>query len=562
LRIACLLVPDLPLHAELRANPELAAQPLVITSDPSTRAEILTASPRALAQGVHPGQSLPQARAVARDLVVRITSPVLERAARETLLDVALSLAPRAELAARASGVFATEAAVYVDASGIDALHGGERAFASLLHARAERAGLPGFVALASSRNIARLAARHLAHRPRTSSGHAIPPPNHREADRKAIQDEATHILPPGEELAFLSPLPIDLLDPDDRTAEALTRFGIHRIHDLLRLPHRDLAARVGTKVLALVRRARGEDVECPLPEPKNHCLEEGLDLEAPIASLEPLAFVFRGLVSRLLERLRMRSLGCAELRLEMQLEDGRRESRRIGLARATQNERVVLRLLRLAIESKPPETAVETVVLRSEGVPLRREQLDFFAPRGPSPNELDQTLAELSALCGPERVGAPALLDDHRPDAFELRPFTPKPLSSSLKQGGTQRSSRRLPARARPAPRAKFPANPESNSDRPRVPRRSPRLTLRALRPPLHAEVRVERGKPAFIRSAVSQGEVISSAGPWRTTGHWWLKSAHFAIDHYDIQMSDGTVLRLCFDWKTKWWQIDGLYD
>ncbi len=49
---------------------------------------------------------------------------------------------------------------------------------------------------------------------------------------------------------------------------------------------------------------------------------------------------------------------------------------------------------------------------------------------------------------------------------------------------------------------------------------------------------------------------------GPWRTTGHWWEKSTHFAIDHYDVQMSDGSVLRLCFDWRTKWWQIDGLYD
>jgi protein ImuB len=86
--------------------------------------------------------------------------------------------------------------------------------------------------------------------------------------------------------------------------------------------------------------------------------------------------------------------------------------------------------------------------------------------------------------------------------------------------------------------------------------------LTLRALRPPLGAEVRIERGSPAFLRSAVSQGKIINSAGPWRTTGYWWEKSTHFAIDHYDVQMSDGSVLRLCFDWKTKRWQVDGLYD
>jgi hypothetical protein len=59
-----------------------------------------------------------------------------------------------------------------------------------------------------------------------------------------------------------------------------------------------------------------------------------------------------------------------------------------------------------------------------------------------------------------------------------------------------------------------------------------------------------------------VSQGEILKVAGPWRTTGHWWSESAHFAVDHFDVQMSDGTVLRLCFDWMGKRWHIDGLYD
>lgn len=53
-----------------------------------------------------------------------------------------------------------------------------------------------------------------------------------------------------------------------------------------------------------------------------------------------------------------------------------------------------------------------------------------------------------------------------------------------------------------------------------------------------------------------------MKTAGPWRTTGHWWSEAAHFAVDHYDVELDDGTVLRLAFDWKTKRWQIDGLYD
>jgi protein ImuB len=530
-RIACLLVPDLPLHAELRASPELRGHPLVITTGRGFRAEVLAASREALRQGIRKGQTLPRVRALCPETEVRIASPILERASREAMLDVALSLGPRAELADRASGLFLSEGAVYVDASGIDALHDDERTFASVFHARAERAGIRGVVTLASSRGIARLAARHLSHLARLTDPTSS-------ADPESI--ETTRILSPEKELAFLSPLPIDLLDPDDRTAQALTRFGIHRIRDLLRLPRRDLAARLGPGLLALVARARGEESEPPIAEPRVGSLEEGIDLEAPIESLEPLSFVFRGLVSRLTERLRLRSLGCVELRLGLELVNGARESRRIGVASPCQDERVLLRLLRLGMESNPPAAAIERVALVSEGIPLCREQLDFFLPRGPSPSELDQTLAELGAICGAERVGSPELVDDHRPDAFAVKPFSKRKLRS--------KNQPRTPRREQVASREPTP--------------RKPRLTLRALRPPLRAEVRIERGHPVFLRSAVSQGEVIHSAGPWRTTGHWWEKSTHFAIDHYDVQMSDGSVLRLRFDWRTKWWQIDGLYD
>jgi len=513
-RVACLLIPELPLHAARRAEPELAGRAFAVTTGPGPRAEILCASREAMRDGVQPGQSLNQARAVRPGLELRVASPELERAARAAMLDVALSLSPRAEAVPRSAGLFAAEGAVFVDATGVAALHESEDRFASVLHARAERAGLRGFVALASSRGVVHLAARQLATSARFArAAHAIP---------------TTRVLAPGRELAFLAPLPIELLDPDDETAEALFRFGIRGIRDLLGLSRRDLAARVGPAVLALVARARGEEIEPPIQAPATRELEEGIDLEWPIDRLEPLAFVLRGLVSRLAERLALRALGCGELRVALRLESGGRDARRIALASPSQDERVLLRLIRQALESAPPAAAVDGVTLVCEGVPLRRAQLDLFLPRGPDPNQLDQTLAELGAIVGAARVGSPAPADDHRPDAFAMRPFEARGVST-LTQAG-----------ARPAPR----------------------LTLRAVRPPARAEVRVEGGRPVRVRSAVAQGEVLEVAGPWRTTGQWWSETGHFAVDHYDVQMSDGSVLRLCFDWRQNQWQVDGVYD
>ena len=556
MRVGCLLVPDLPLQAALRAEPELRAQPLAITSGPGNRAEIVAVSEEAAREAVRPGQTLPQARAVCSRIEVRVASPVLERTTREALLDVALSLSPRAELAPRGSGSFASEGVVFVDASGIRALHGDESTFASVFHARAERAGTPGFVAIASSRGVSRLAARHLSFgrrwRARTNDMDDLP--------RRSANDSGepsdwptTRILPPEREVAFLEPLPIDLLDPDDRTAESLTRFGVRRIHELLRLPRRDLAARLGPGLLALVARARGEEDETPISEPRTTTLEEGQDLEAPIAALEPLTFVLRGLVSRVGERLALRGLGCIELRLDLLLENGANQSRRIGVATPTQDERVLLRLLRLSVERAPPMAPSESVTLAGEGLALRREQLDLFLPRGPSPSDLDQTLAELASICGEDRVGAPEIVDTHRPDAFGLKPFQrPRTTTPRRKTSGKKRPN---------TPNAPVHARPQALSTRPPS-RRGPRLSVRALRPPLRAEVHLVNGRPAHLRSALGRGEIVTAAGPWRTTGHWWSKVSHFAVDHYDVQLADGTVLRLAFDWKRKCWQVDGLYD
>jgi protein ImuB len=73
---------------------------------------------------------------------------------------------------------------------------------------------------------------------------------------------------------------------------------------------------------------------------------------------------------------------------------------------------------------------------------------------------------------------------------------------------------------------------------------------------------VRLSGDRPVQLYSAISRGGIVRAAGPWRTTGHWWSGASHFAFDHYDVQMQDGALLRVRFDWKAKQWQVDGVYD
>ncbi len=473
------------------------------------RAEVLAVSPEALEHGVRLGQTAVHARAACAELLLAPNDPALERAAREALRDAALSTSPRVETAPPETGAYVAEAALFVDARGVEALFRSETGFASALADRARRLGLPAVVAVAGSRGVARIAARLAWQR-----------------------NEGLCVIAPGEDAAFLAPLPLDLVNPSDALADGLGRFGLHRVGDLLRLPEKALTTRFGERIRPLLALARGTQQAPPPPVPENTRFEEATDLEFAAAQIEPLLFVLRSLLERLAERLACRGFAWGDLVLELGLEDGSRDVRRVGMAAPHLDLRVSLRLLDLALQAQPPRAPVERVTVHTTGTEVRGDQLDFFRPSGPPPAALSRTLAELGALCGEGRVGAPAVADDHRPEAYAVRDFVTE---QKPHKGPPQQTT--------------VTTTPRS-------------LAIRALRPPVPAQVRAPHGTPETVFSALARGDVVRCAGPWRTTGHWWNEEERYAYDHFDVQTSDGWVIRLRRDWIGRHWAIDGVYD
>ncbi len=532
MRIACLRVPQLLLAAELRASPELIGQALAIAAGRDARAELLAVSPQARAQGLRPGATRAQAMALCPELCVRTASPALEESARATLLDVALGFAPRAELAPRGAGWLAAEACVCLDASGIAALFPSEQGFAAALAQRAAAAGLPGDVGIACSRLTARLAALQAgAADPEASAG-----------TTRAL------VIPAGREAECLARLPLDWLGASDSLLERCARFGIRTLGELFALPRASLITRIGREAEQLARLARGAGGEPPLPLPEHARLLEAVDLELPIDRLEPLCFALQGLISRLRERLALRQLAVGELELELALDGGGRDLRRIGLAAPSADPKLLLRLVRAALETRPAEAAVVGLRLCALGAPACADQLDLFRPAGPAPAALSQLLNELRALCGAERVGAPALPDDYHPDALQLRPFRP----------GRERAT----GASGPAARSEPQASEVRQDAKPSEPGAQGVPALRQLRPAVPAQVRLRAGLPSQVTSAIGRGDVVALAGPWRTTGGWWSREGRFAYDSFDVQIDDGTLLRLRLDHLQKCWEIDAIYD
>ncbi|HEV7733906.1 MAG TPA: DNA polymerase Y family protein [Candidatus Binatia bacterium] len=417
-RIACLLVPDLPVAAACRADPDLHGLPLALADGTGPHARIVAAAATARARGVRPGlHSVAQARAVTADLVVRPRNVLAERSAALALADVAASLASRVEIT--------PDGIVLADADGATHLVGSEAGLATALAARAARVGLSARIGVGASMTVARLVALH---------------------------GDGCEVVPAGAELGFLAPLPLACLAPPPDVAATLARWGVHRLGDLARLPAAEVATRLGAMGVTLIRSARGEDVRPLAPTERSGEVEEAMALEYALDNLEPLLFVLRGLAERAVARLGLDGIGCTRLGLALRLENGARDTRTLPLAAPTRDVKTLLGCLRVELEARPPAAAIVQVTITAVPEVIRPTQLGLFTPPGPAPERLATTLARLGVLCGAERVGIPVLVDTHRPGAAAVAPFAA--LAPELTPTAGSTSDGRLVVRALRPPR------------------------------------------------------------------------------------------------------------
>lgn len=493
-RIACLWVPELAVAALMRARPELRDAAVAITAGRTAHSTVIAMSPSACTAGVCRGMTAAQARVVRDDIVVVPHSPEAVRAAGSVLADVATSLGPRVELT--------DDGTVYLDCDGSAALCASEAELATVLAARAQRQGLSAYVGVGGSKITARIAAR---------------------------EGGGVRVVAHADEVAYLAPLPVELLDPDPATRATLASWGITCIGDLARLPAGEAAHRLGPAGTPLVRRARGEDEEILRCRATPTTLVEAVALEYGIDRLEPLLFLVRRLLDQLTSRLALHGMACGALDVTLELESGAAVTRRIAPAAPTAEVKVLLVLLRAHLEHQPPDDAIVGLRLAAVATPVRPTQLDLFQPNGPSAVALAATIARLSALCGPDRIGRPLHVDSHRPDAVAVEGFTHVPASR---------------------PGATADAAPVAT-----------RVALRAFRPPASLEVFESGGRLEYVRGRGFGGRVVHLAGPWRLRGGWWTADP-YDREYYDVELTDGALYRIFRDGRTRQWLADGMYD
>jgi protein ImuB len=358
----------------------------------------------------------------------------------------------------------------------------------------------------------------------------------------------------PGEELMCLGEFPITQLDyslvgVEEKAAEeifeTLRLWGIRTFGDFARLPVPGVAERLGQAGIRLQQLAAGKTerhLKIKQPAP---VFASSLELEHPLAELEPLSFIFARLLHQLCAALNAYALATNELQVQLQLEDQTLHERRLSLPYPMRDHKVFLKLLLLDMEMHPPVAAVRMVSLACEPVKPRVLQNGLFVPLAPAPDKLELTLARLAKLVGEENIGSPALLDTHRPDAFTMNRFV-------------------LPAKS---------ALHKSSKIGNQQPAIGNRLGLRMFRPPLRAVVETNHGWPTQISAWGKQrsvyGKVVRVAGPWRTTGDWWRED-RWARDEWDVAVASSNrtsseppgLYRIYRKLESEMWFVEGNYD
>lgn len=493
-RIAALWLPALPLQAVLRAHPELRGQPLVITDGEGGRAAVSSVAQAAARLGARIGMTAAQAQATSGQLVLRALKPSELRAATDALLDVASAFSPAVQPHGEGAGAL-------LEVGDLGQLFPTEDALAAAIAARAEAVGLRAHIAIAGLGSIAQVLAR--------------------------VRPGCT-VVPPGAEHAALAPLPLRALTPSRAHAALLAQWGLQTVGEFAALPRKQLAARLGAAGSQLHRLACGEDTTPLSPVAPPLAVREEIEFDDPLDNLEPLAFVLRGALDRLVARLVALGLVCGDftVKLELATSPRRTDERLVSVAAPTREVAALLELARLALASRPPDASVLGVTVETTPARPRAVQLSLLAPSGPQPEKLATTLARLAALCGAERVGQPACPDTHLPGAAAVLPFAPPPSAVEVQ-----------------APGQKLPVPP-------------PLLSAHVLRPPRAAEVACHGAAIRFLRAGTVASAVVRAGGPYRLRG-----GADGAVrDYYDVELEDGALYRLYREAES--WFLDARYD
>ncbi|HEX6867240.1 MAG TPA: DNA polymerase IV [Candidatus Limnocylindrales bacterium] len=379
---------------EQRDRPELRGRPVIVGGDPRGRGVVSAASYEARRFGVHSAMSLREAvRRCPDGVFLPVDGRRYQQASRD-VMTVLRRYTPQVE------PISIDEA--FLDVTASFALFGdGEsiaRAIKSAVH---EDVGLTVSVGVATTKLVAKIA-----------------------SDLR--KPDGLVVVAPGDEAAFLAPLPISRLwGVGEKTAVALGEYGVRTIGDLAALPPDVVVRRFGKHGGSLVARARGVDAD-PVHEgdPAKSVGHEHT-FDADTSDPEVIERTLLAMADGVSGRLRSAGVRASTIAVKIRDSSFRTITRQRTLPEPTD---LTEPIFRVALDLARPE--VRGLRVRLLGVSAsnlgEREQLGMFPDDDPRRRAAIEAADALRRRYGSDAVTRGRLVGAGLPAPFERDPRNP----------------------------------------------------------------------------------------------------------------------------------------
>lgn len=455
-RTVCAFIPRFELAIRARGEPGLWERPVAVAELAKGSPRVHSATPLAEQRGILPGLPTSQARALCPELEIWAPNPQsVVQVDREILTSLA-ELSPL--LDSDAHGAF------FLSLEGMGALVHSERDFARKVQGTLRKQGFQSAVAVAEKPFVAWVMAR---------------------------KAKSIVTIPAGTEADSLSQISVGELGFPEPALDLLRLLGVRTAGALAHLPPGALSRRLGPEGTRIERLCRGELITAwPSSTKVPVSAEEvSLDLDVATEELEPLLFLIKSLVDRLVSTVAQSRRALSELTLVARLDNGKDIQHRLIPSEPNLDVKNFMDLIRLWLDSKPFSDPVARIrIIASRTAVAHTRQLSLLKQKEQEEDAaLQRVTARLASAFGVEAVVRPRLSDTYRPEA-RLR---------------------------------WVPFQSEDSAEKPRqVFSGPPPMMLKLVWPP--EPVHWEQG--VFLRRPGKQTQqVIHFEGPHRLSGDWW---------------------------------------
>lgn len=522
----CIWLPGWPIQRLAVARPELRERPVILHETRRGVQRVVACSARAKALGAAEGMSLAEVAAKPQAAIVLILpyDPLADREALEAL----------AEHCGRFSPIVAVEPSpvpdgLLLDITGLVHLFGGETALAEKIAHDFTRRGLIVRMAIADTLAAAWAVAHFGQGGNQASPGSSF-----------ILHPSSFFLVPPGETLPALRPLPVEALRLPEEVVGWLHQLGIRRIGQLEALPRGELSSRFGPELLRRWDQAIGwlaEPVPAHQPAPE---FEADWSPESPTARRETLEAALEQLITRVAAMLVR--LGRGAMRLECRLGCISATAKQldpvqvsIGLFEPTASAGHLFQLAQMQLERLrlPAPVAAVHVAATATAPLVQRQQEMFFHGDGSqraSARQLAALVDRLNSRLGYRSVVRARLVSDAQPELA----WCYDPLVGN--------SRRRMSAKQIAA----------------ELPPRPLRLLSRPIA--LVATSVVPEGPPLRFHLAHREHQIAHTWGPERIETGWW-RGRTVGRDYYRIETTAGRRFWLFRRLRDGRWFIHGMF-